>query len=57
MLVNGSIFIGSQATTTNGVNTYGLNVGSIYNFKKGDYVELGVYQFSGETIKIISDSK
>jgi hypothetical protein len=56
ILANGSITIGNQGITTNGANTFGINVGSIYNFKKGDYIEMNVYQTSGGALDITSDN-
>lgn len=55
MILNGSITIGSQVTTSNGANTYGVNCGSIYKFKKGDYIELIAYQVSGGELNITND--
>jgi hypothetical protein len=56
IVLNGSINIGSQVTTSNGINTYGLNAGNIYKFKKGDYVEMKAYQVSGGALDVISDN-
>lgn len=56
IMVNGSIIIGSQGITSNGANTFGLSTGSIYKFKKGDYIEVIVYQTSGGALNVTSAS-
>ena len=54
--LNGSINISRQISTANGQNTWGLNCACIYQFRKGDYIELTAYQLSGGALNVVNDT-